>query len=1002
VVSPNLILDLAGWHRRLAEHFKRLAAERDSKWPVFALEHGLAPEEVTDLDQSIRLSLGGGRPTADYYLPWVVYAAEFGYEYEGYEYWKTFAEKTHGWEDCYNSRLFFRQSFERFARVYRGATPSGAWAAWFKIIAWPITHGIVPKDLQRHLVRLLYDERFEIPRYLSHGAIEDLGKHLHAASTAYSDRFRQFAANEQLIGQIAAALLVQDAGERALLEERTLSRIAADINRERAAAEWLHEARCTADRLRVRGFATPGTRTTPFETPTVPAAQDGSGNGDSRTRQIPPVSDMRLQLRPTAAGAWDLWIQVPDLSPLVAALPHLRDVLRGRGRLTGSSRPLPSSVFLYGGTQPFRIDSWPKSNAPFIEYDGASGDLRQVLDGLFCPPPGTAWLFKLDSDGQASYVKTQLVQPGASYLLLSSSEYAHPPAMLTKVALTCSGVAGLRFDVPIHVDDYWPTLLERLGLQVAKTLSVWPAGFPAAAWTGVGEAEWLVGEPIVLGIGLDHPIHGFEVSIGQRPAVRIPVEDLDARTVFLALDPLPLGRHTLTVHTIPKSGDADRITGVLSVLVRAPQSVRHGIAPKGMAARFIVDPPSPSLEAVWAGRCDVQLSGPHQHPARVRVALFERGAEAPLVEKRCELTLPVDADTWRLAFHRIREEVAVQSQYDRAYRCRIDFDLGVLGRHAIKADRAFRALRWVVKSVGGKLAVQLVDDTGATSARVEHYDPQTPDQPASLSYDEALEAIPVLPSGGLFSAESDGQCASMVVVPAPGKIKGFHALKVDARPKAVSPAPNDLCNRLATARLWEDANTAGSALSRVYREQALTALLRSVVAALCGDGWGRLEAAVDTGVANGEYALAAMRQQVAAEAPPQMRAWLLRCGEQVVDLTLGERVQLFCDHMLAAYPHIEPSMALKGTSHLSASDTSPQARRERALMLYEFALRATSSASATLGWAGTHAKTGLRLLLDNPAVARAARLYVLITHRQLLRQGVLTTRLHAGWDWPCE
>src|SRR5690606_22978438 len=125
----------------LAAHFENLTAQRvKAGWPVFALEHGLDEAAVEQLEVAVRQSLLFEQPSASVYLPWVVYAAEFGYDYTGYEYWKSFASKTPRWMDTSSSRAFFQRAFEKFATIYGGAKPSGAWAAWFRIIAWPITH----------------------------------------------------------------------------------------------------------------------------------------------------------------------------------------------------------------------------------------------------------------------------------------------------------------------------------------------------------------------------------------------------------------------------------------------------------------------------------------------------------------------------------------------------------------------------------------------------------------------------------------------------------------------------------------------------------------------------------------------------------------------------------------------------------------------------------------------------------------------------------------------
>ena len=84
----------------------------------------------------------------------MVYAAELGYRYSGDEYWQTFEAQTPGWAQSAN-RECIRSVFEKFSDTFGGARPSGAWANWFSIISWPVTHAVLPADLQRQFARLL-------------------------------------------------------------------------------------------------------------------------------------------------------------------------------------------------------------------------------------------------------------------------------------------------------------------------------------------------------------------------------------------------------------------------------------------------------------------------------------------------------------------------------------------------------------------------------------------------------------------------------------------------------------------------------------------------------------------------------------------------------------------------------------------------------------------------------------------------------------------------------
>ena len=94
-------------------------------------------------------------------LPNLVYAAELGYNYDGEEYWQSFENRTPGWS-ARGDREWIRSCFFRFQKEFLGAIPTGRWADHFSIICWPITHAILPLDLQRQLAQNLYEMRYAL------------------------------------------------------------------------------------------------------------------------------------------------------------------------------------------------------------------------------------------------------------------------------------------------------------------------------------------------------------------------------------------------------------------------------------------------------------------------------------------------------------------------------------------------------------------------------------------------------------------------------------------------------------------------------------------------------------------------------------------------------------------------------------------------------------------------------------------------------------------------
>lgn len=144
---------------RLLAHFSSLASERKrSGFPIFALEHNLSPEDLSRASALLRDRVRTRRRLAPHWLLWVVYASEAGYKYAGDEYWPSFVERTPNWQ--FHDRPKVKSWFQRFQSSFNGVVPSGLWAEQFSIIAWPITHAVLPRYLQEQLAKLLYDVRY--------------------------------------------------------------------------------------------------------------------------------------------------------------------------------------------------------------------------------------------------------------------------------------------------------------------------------------------------------------------------------------------------------------------------------------------------------------------------------------------------------------------------------------------------------------------------------------------------------------------------------------------------------------------------------------------------------------------------------------------------------------------------------------------------------------------------------------------------------------------------
>ena len=244
---------------------------------------------------------------APHWLLWVVYASEAGYGYSGDEYWPSYEKQTPNWQ--FQDRPKVKTWFTRFQNAYSGVVPSGPWARHFSIIAWPITHALLPRYLQRQFTKLLYDLRFRLA-FASSSDTGSIGRLLAAHAFHAPTRFQQFLQQEELTGQIVVALLRgESAGAQELIHTPTLKRIVTDLEEVRNSREWLKETRrVVSDRFTGIGR---GTGRFPLRPPT---RTDGSVLPDASRFAIRPD----LLLRHVRAGNWSVVLRLKSLRPVAA------------------------------------------------------------------------------------------------------------------------------------------------------------------------------------------------------------------------------------------------------------------------------------------------------------------------------------------------------------------------------------------------------------------------------------------------------------------------------------------------------------------------------------------------------------------------------------------------------------------------------------------------------------------------------------------------------------
>lgn len=952
-------------HESLDEGFRALRAGRDETsigHPLFALEHGLDEEQLDSLMDEVRSWLRSYRPSPKWWLPFIVYATEVGYGYEGDEYWDTFAAVTPGWD--HEDRRYFGGRFREFAKRFGGFVPTGPWARHFSIICWPITHSVLPSYLQQQLARMLYDNRALISAELL-AQPPDLGRALAARTGAYRKRFQQFAENTELLGVVSSALLIGEQ-QSPLLRPSTLHRIVSDLSKERQSRRWLDDARRSADRVRMRGVSST------------------AGARSHRTGQITspkPTPPAQFTLHRGAAG-WDLSVRVPDFSPLFARHPQLIEELGlRRCRVNGFlGAPRPSGWLRFAGVS-VTLTSWPGRDRPVFALDGGSAEVNALVADECRTPSSPAWLFRHTDAANGILVRTSTVRPGQRYTLLGELAQGVSAPWITSAQTSCSGATAIDLDVPPELSEDVLSILERLRIASHGDISIDPVGAVAAAWDGEGVGEWIAGDRPLLQIGATRQLLSGSVRIDGVPPVELTFK---AGPTYIDLGDLPVGDHDVNFTLELLGAEDDTRSGRLHVRIRQP---RVG-SPSGTFQEplfMLPTPATPTMEDLWEGRSTAEVIGPVSDRARMIVAL--RNGDSVLVRREVSsIPLPLSHARWQSVFsEHVRGRREFQNAFDAADSVEVEIRDSELGSVSLRADRGPTPLRWRYIAEADRTRLRLRDDLDL-DPEVTYYTFEAPNAaiPLVLSTDRVFATD----GGGLFVARGGEHVSAAVLPQRIRTLEDLRASRVHCRVAPISTNKHALIAHLALGRLWSIATTPGDPFASLARASVVDALAGEVCGRIGGERWMRLEefaATSHTRISETRISDALSRDRhdpfiaaarVLAAEPPRST------DELVIDF--GRMLDGGATSTPLARPGLVMSDAAKARlQRLPALRLGLDGR-----WLSEFLLRLASDCGTVLDWSGASRDDGLAAVLAEPRILRAARLLVLAQRETELR-----------WQW---
>lgn len=819
IQSSSAIEVLTYLHVKLEKHFAELHLQRQSlipPSPVFALEHDLGQADYRLLVASVRAAVADGLTTRhrSAWLPFVVYAAESGYDYVGDEYWTSFERSTPGWQSEY--RHWIKVWFIKFAQEFGGIVPAGAFARTFTIIAWPISHAVLPTYLQRQLAQLLFEFRAGLTAALL-GDLDELGERLAVRARLYSDRFRIFSQNTALLGRVAAALLSGEEEESPYLVKSTLDRLVEGLSGEQESRHWLASARQAANRVRAGGFA---------------SAQPQRKAVGGQTRQSV-ATDPKFFLK-QFDGVWDAYAELPDMTSLSERLPHVFEDLRTlRPKANGCGKPRPRGSLVFPG-QEFRFDSWPDPLRPFLQLEGGSGTVNSLLKDQSVMTKGPWWLYRTQGSGLAIEVRGRCLRPGHSYILVGTSGQASPDVSWgTRVPLRTPGAHAHRLDVPEQLTQDDADALVSLGLSVLSTITVRPVGLVASAWDGEGAAEWLAGEPAVIGIRSELiPARCLLTVDGHAQFVPWTVNNPE---LVLSLVGLDVGSHEVNAIVIG-ADDRELAKGTLTVTVRDPQ-VRPENASKGEGIRMLASPARPTLSALWEGRASITVDSASGVSADVIVRLRNiKGAELAMIRR--EVVLPVDVDQWGSLVESFRSDRSFSAAYDESESCHVEVRRDGLGMASLTFERGFQPLRWQFSKADrdGHRTAKLHDRTDGGATNVAYYSVEEPLQ--TLNYLNK-HSISLHPRGGLLYATTGDTKLAVLAPTNPNAVVALGATRPAVQEFEKSPA--GVMGYVEAHHLWATAEMPADLFAVHEQTHVLEAVARANAIMLGGSHWAAIE-----------------------------------------------------------------------------------------------------------------------------------------------------------------
>lgn len=688
--------------RQLQDAFAALAdSRRRNGWPVFAIEHGLRPDEIEALRIALEADLSRNRGlNRVHVLVWLVMAAEVGYSYNGDEYWQSFEQKIPSWRD-WGNRPALKQKFLCFEKAYSGFRPVGRWAEHFSIISWPISHAILASALHSKFAQLLHDTRFEFAAR-QNWTDEELGRFASDSYFGGSTLLAGLLEQHELTGNLISNLRneTQALGDTPIQPE-VMQRLCDDIQSVRLGKSNLQGFRRVQRTTSIRvkgGLETRTNSHSPFDT-----KEKEAFNQRYRPKWIAKID---------SEGAWRLGLNLQGIAGLLAEQGlRLREMLGVKMKFVGDKRPSPIEALRAFVTKPMiEVPNFADVLArPLFSFEGEAEGLEQLKEIVIGPLMRTCWLLRIQADGLAQEVMGLHIKRRSHYLLVT--QQALPPAVCTqldlkKVNCATEGAVAYILESGDVITEHAKAELKKLGLGWSHSIDVLPVGLVPRWEDGSSSVVYVQDEKVLLHIDSDLTVDGFTIKINSNPPVRVNTEQ--SQNTLLELSDLDIGSHSVLIQPV----GAQHAHIPATELFISVRSKEHWSLLGAPSAGFSVEasPHTVSFEDIRSGASVLNVNGLRGEVCCVSVAFFNYREDLIHHSKLGHMKLPHIIKSDDVLLERLDED-EFEEHLQAASTVVLSFVLSQIGKIGRSFDRELQPIRWNTDKLNGKSIVRLIDET---------------------------------------------------------------------------------------------------------------------------------------------------------------------------------------------------------------------------------------------------------------------------------------------------